>query len=174
MLNEEFEKLKAAAEQGAYTSIAVNADGAPVWRGFVPWEKSVSAFNMRTPKITIAAEDLNDASVTEAIKKCRVNGLYIYVPLDDYSFIADLPGLQDLFILRGENIKDLSFAAGLNELFMFYIEDAQIPDLDPLAKACGSGSFLPGRCFGFKSCRIGDDSALKNADFRISEYIVRP
>ena len=60
MQQEQYLRLKEAAKDHAFTSIAVNSDGMPVTSGSVPWERSVSAFNMRAPKITLSAEDLAD------------------------------------------------------------------------------------------------------------------
>lgn len=77
MLQEQYEKLMQAAAEGAYMSIAVNSDGTPVRGSFVPWERTVSAFNMKKPEITIAVSDLQDAEVIDALKRCVLTGCYI-------------------------------------------------------------------------------------------------
>ena len=38
-----------------------------------------------------------------------------------------------------ENIKDIGFARPLADLFMFYIGEACIPRIAPLAEACSRG-----------------------------------
>ena len=172
MRQDQFEKLKKAAEENAYLSIAVSEDGTPVRSGPVPWEKSVSAFNMKPPKVTLAAADLSDPEVLDALSRCRIIGCYIFAPLEDYGFIAGFSDLADLFIRRGENIKDIAFVSGLSELFMFYLEDADIPDLEPLAE-CARREGGPPKCFGFRNCRIGDASALTGAYVHTSELFFR-
>lgn len=174
MLQDQYSQLLRAAEENAYMSIAVNRDGSPVSGGFIPWERTVSAFNMRMPKLTVAAYDLEDESVMSALKKCVLTGCYIYTELDDYRFIGEFGKLQDLFILHGRQIRDLSFLKGLNDLFMFYIEDASIPDLKPLVDACNKGAGLPGKCFGFRNCRVTDTSSLLDIQFVLSELLVWP
>lgn len=88
MLESERLKLKAAAEAGGYMSIAINVDNTPVRGCFVPWERTVSAYNMKIPRLTIAADDLQDMKVMDDLKRCRLLGLYCFTPLDDYEFIA--------------------------------------------------------------------------------------
>lgn len=100
MLESERTKLADAAAHGDYMSIAINEDGEPVRGGFVPWERTVSAFNMNTPKITICIADLQDESIMEDLKKCKLTGLYILAPLADYQFISEFSGLRDVFIFR--------------------------------------------------------------------------
>ena len=174
MLHDQYSRLIRAAEENAYMSIAINEDGSPVSEGFVPWERTVSAFNMRTPKLTVAAGDLADGSVMSALKKCTLTGCYIYTELDDYRFIGEFGQLQDLFFLHGRQMRDLSFLRSLSDLFMFYIEDASIPDLKPLIDACNKGADLPGKCFGFRNCRVADTSALLDIKFVLSELLVWP
>ena len=59
MLTEERKKLKAAAAAHEYMSIGINSDSQPVRGGFIPWEVTAHAFNMKTPLVTIAAADLD-------------------------------------------------------------------------------------------------------------------
>ena len=173
MQQDQYEKLIKAAEENAYLSIGISADGTPVWSGPVPWEKTVSAFNMKPPKVTLSAEDLSDPAVMDALSRCRINGCYIVAPLKDYGFISGFAELRDLSILCGENIRDLSFVRGLKELFMFYLENACVPDLEPLAAACAGSTFGPSKCIGFRNCEIGDASALTESDIRFSELFFR-
>ena len=174
MLQDQYEKLVKTAEENGYLSIGVNADGTPVKGGIIPWERTVSAFNMRPPQLTVSAADLNDVTVTGLLEKCRVVGCYIFEGLDDYSFIEKLGDIRDLFILHGDKIKDLYFLRQLRDLFMFYIEDASLPDLRPLIEVCGEGAGGPGKCFGFRNCRVEDTSALKDIRFTLSELLIWP
>ncbi len=172
MQQDQFEKLVKDAEENAYLSIGINKDGTPVTGGFVPWEKTISAFNMKTPKVTLAVSDLSDKAVSEALEKCRVIGCYIFAPLMDYSFVSGFKELSDLFILHAENMKDLAFLRGLSDLFMFYLSDAVLPDIAPLAYAFASGDRIPGKCLGLCNCSIEDVSALAKADIRFSELLI--
>ena len=174
MQQDQFEKLFKAAEEGAYLPIGITEDGTPVTGGFVPWEKTISAFNMKTPKVTLAVSDLSDEAVLEMLGKCRITGCYILAPLKHYGFISGFKDLQDLFILHAEYMKDLSFLRGLTELFMFYLKDAALPDIAPLAEAFASGDRIPGKCLGLCNCSIEDVSAFAKADIRFSELLIWP
>lgn len=174
MRQEEQEKLRSTAEENGYLSIGINRDGEPVRSGSVPWERTVSAFNMKTPKITLAAEDLDNEEIMSLLKKCHVNGCYIMTALNDYSFLSDFGEIRDLFIRHGGQLKDLSFMKDMKELFIFYLEDAALPDLKPLIDCCNSAGELPGKCFGFRNCRIEDTSALQEIAFTVSELLVWP
>lgn len=174
MQQDQYEKLTAAAAQNDYLSIAVNADGVPVSSGFIPWVRTVSAFNMKPPTLTLAAADLQNDSVMELLGRCRVQGCYIYTSLPDYGFITYFPELRDLFIRCGGQVRDLSFVRRLPGLFLFYLEDAVLPDLRPLIDNCNEGDFGPGKCFGFYHCRVGDTSALRDVQFVLSELLVWP
>lgn len=174
MLESERIKLADAAAHGECLSIAINKDEGPVRGGFIPWEHTVSAFNMSTPEITISAADLQDSSIMEDLKMCDLIGLYIMTSLEDYRFISEFSGLRDIFIRHGSNIKDLTFLQNKPGLFMFYLEDADVPDLVPLIENCNQGEKLPGKCFGFYHCKVEDTSALENVHFIISELLVWP
>lgn len=174
MLESERMKLKEAAKLGDYMSIAINKDGEPVYGGFVPWEQTASAFNMRTPKVTLAADDLRNSEIMQDLKKCRLAGLYIFTPLENYDFVAEFKRLQDLFIRKGENIRSLSFIRDMPELFMFYLENAKLANLESLISNFNNGKSFAGKCMGFYHCSVSDTSALQNVDFTTSELLIWP
>ena len=101
MEKEQYDKLMEAASKHAYMSIAVNEDGSPVRGSFVPWERTTSAFNMRTPEVTLSVSDLQDEQIMDALRSCDLAGCYLFTALPDYSFLSDFTGLWDLFILHG-------------------------------------------------------------------------
>ena len=174
MLDSELEKLKDIAAEEGYLSFAVNGDGMPVTMGPVPWERTLSAFNMRHPKVTLAKEDLQDEEIMGLVRQCRVIGCYLFAPLSDYGWIAGLPELEDLSIYGGEGVKDLSFTRHLPDLFLFLLEGAKIPDLKDLVDNCNEGQSGPGKCFCFVNCEVEDTSALREVDFTLSELLVHP
>lgn len=155
-------------------SIAINKDGEPVYGGFVPWEQTASAFNMRTPKVTLAADDLRNSEIMQDLKKCRLAGLYIFTPLGNYDFVSEFKRLQDLFICKGENIRSLSFIRDMPELFMFYLENAKLANLESLITNFNNGKSFAGKCMGFYHCSVSDTSALQNVDFTTSELLIWP
>ena len=163
-----------AASKHAYMSIAVNEDGSPVRGGFVPWEQTTSAFNMRTPEVTLSVSDLQDEKIMDALRSCDLAGCYLFTALPDYGFLSDFTGLRDLFILHGENIPDLSFLRSMSGLFMFYLEDATLPDLRPLVDCCNASKSFAGKCLGFYRCRVEDTSALSDVNCILSELLVWP
>ena len=152
------EILREAASGQGYTSIAINKDGKHVGGCFIPWKLTSSAINMKTPRVTLAVEDLQDEAIMADVKKCKVLGCYIMIPLEDYSFVQQFHELCDLFILYGKNISDLSFAQDMPNLCLFYLEDAKLTDIRPL----------------IDNCEIQDTSAMKDADFMISELLIWP
>lgn len=174
MLESERIKLKEAAKLGDYMSIAINKEGEPVHGGFVPWNNTASAFNMRTPKVTLAADDLQVPEIMQDLKKCRLAGVYIFTSLENYDFVSEFKRLQDLFIRKGENIRSLSFIRDMPELFMFYLENAELANLDSLIMNFNHGERLPGKCMGFYHCKVEDTSALKEVDFVTSELLIWP
>lgn len=174
MRPEEREKLRAAASENDYMSIAVNNDDTPVRSVFIPWEATVHAYNMQTPKVTISKDDLQDSGIMKEIRRCKLTGCYIFTPLEDYSFLSSFHDLEDLFILHGDLITDLSFILGKPELFMFYLENAKLKTIGPLVKNCNHGKRDMPKCFGFYHCEIKDTSALKTAKFYISELLIWP
>ena len=78
------EVLRETASEQGYTSIAINKDGKHVGGCFIPWKLTSSAINMKTPRITLAVEDLQDETIMADVKKCKVLGCYIMIPLEDY------------------------------------------------------------------------------------------
>lgn len=174
MQQDQYDYLKAKAAAGEVVSIAVNKDGKPSRGVFIPWEHTASAFNMKTPRVTLAADDLQDDTVMGLLRACYVIGCYIFTPLTDYSFLAEFDRISDLFILKGENMRDLSFLQNYKKLFMFYLEDATLPGLQPLVDTCTASRMMPGKCLGFYHCTIEDTAALLSADFYISELLVWP
>lgn len=174
MQTKEREKLREAAQNHAYTSIAINKDGAPIHGIFIPWEKTATAMNMKMPRITITVEDLKNEEIIKKLQQCHLIGCYILTPLDDYQFISQFHELWDLFILYGEKVHDLSFIQNMPKLFLFYLEDAKLKDIKPLIDNCKLGNSLPGKSFGFYHCEIEDTSAMQEADFIISELLIWP
>lgn len=174
MLAKERENLAKAADERACISIAISEDGTPFRGCFVPWERTVSAMNMKLPNITLAADDLQDASVMEDLGKCEVIGCYLFTALEDYQFLCEFTEIMDLFILKGKYMRDLSFVKNMPHLFLFYLEEAVLPDLEPLVEICNQGDKLPGKCLGFYRCQVKDTSALSKVDFLLSELLVWP
>ena len=64
------EILREAASEQGYTSIAINKDGKHVGGCFIPWKLTSSAINMKTPRVTLAVEDLQDEAIMADVKKC--------------------------------------------------------------------------------------------------------
>lgn len=120
LLEPERMKVREVEKIGDYMSIAINKDREPVRRDFIPWKNTATAFNMRTPKITLAADDIQVSEIMRDLNNCKLKGLYIFSPLEKYDFVSEFTSLQDLFICKGQNIWSLSFIRRLPELFMLY------------------------------------------------------
>ena len=154
-----------------YLSIGITENGEPYGPLAVPWDNMANAFNMKTPQVYLSAEDIKDPQMIESLKKYELIGCYIFDALDDYSFIADFKDLNDVFIMNGDNITDISFMKDLKEWFMFYIEKAKLKNLDALFPKGKKVGIMP-YCIGFGGCEIEDISALENPEIYLSELIV--
>lgn len=174
MQNEVRQLLAEAAENNSYLSIAIRESDTPIRGGFIPWVKTGTVFNMRTPDITLSVYDLEDGSIMADLKKCHLVGIYIFTALQDYSFLEGFREVQNLFILHGENISDLSFVYHMPELFMIYLEDASLPDLVPVIERFNKTKRLAGKCIGLRNCKVEDTSALAQMRFYTSEFLIWP
>ena len=174
MLEDQYRQLMQAAEEQAWMSVAIRETEAPIRALGIPWERTVTAFNMRKPKLTLAKDDLRDPEILDALRRCRLVGCYVFVPLDDYAFLSAFSQMQDLVLLHAGAVKDLSFLRHMPELFLFYLTEADIPDLEPLISICNEGRSGPGKCFGFRNCRVADTSALREIRFFLSELLIWP
>ena len=117
---------------------------------------------------------LQNPEILDALRRCRLVGCYIFVPLDDYAFLSAFSQMQDLVLLHAGAVKDLSFLRHMPELFLFYLTEADIPDLEPLISICNEGRSGPGKCFGVRNCRVADTSALREIRFFLSELLIWP
>ena len=152
--------------------IGITSDGVGYSMFNIPWESTAHAFNMRTPDIYFAPEDMYDPEIIELLGKYKVIGCYIFTEMEDYSFLEQFTDMQDLHIRYGKNLKNLSFMKNMKEWFMLYIEDAHLDNLDAAfdreEKRCGFYSY----CVGFCNCKIEDVSAIAKSGVRLSELLI--
>ena len=127
---------------------------------------------MKTPDIILTVEDLFNDVIIYELSCCHIIGVYIFTPLKDYSFLSQFTEVRDLFILHAESIDELSFVQNMPDLYMFYIESANLPDLDPLIETYNSGNHINSARFGFAFCDIADTSALQRVKYPISELLI--
>ena len=170
MRDEERRKLEDG--QGKGVSIGITDDGS-AWGGIIsiPWEKTSHAFNMKTPKVFMAPEDLNDRALMNNLKSAHVLGCYVFTPLSDYSFIAELPEVRDINIRSGNQLSDLSFLSGHRAWNMLHLELARLKDLEPIYQSSLLERRMPGFCLSFAGCEVEDMSALYGVE-PISELII--
>ncbi len=169
MLDKERELLY--SRKSEYLSIGITDGGKRITSIHIPWELTAHAFNMQTPDIYIAPEDLKDKELIDKIKSFHVMGCYAFTALDNYGFIAELNEVRDIYIIDGVNIKDLSFLSELGEWQMLHIESAHLKDLEPIYESSKIGRMFPSFCFSFAGCTVDDASALSKVK-RISELII--
>lgn len=159
------------SHKSEYLSIGITKDGIPRGSIRVPWELTASAFNMRVPDVYLAPDDLDDPQMMETLGKFHMTGCYIFVSLEDYSFLGNFPELWDVYIYNGTKVTDLSFMLQLPEWKQFYLEDAVLEHLEDLFPKDGIRR-LHHRCVGFTNCKITDISALEQDTFRLSELVI--
>ena len=163
MLASQREKL--LQYEGKYLKFGITEGGIPRTSIPVPWEGTAHAFNMRTPDVYLAPEDLQDAELLAQLQEFRILGCYIFAPLESYSFLEGFTTLQDLYIRGGAAIRDLSFLKELKDLSMFYLEDAALQDLEHLF----TGDGFYGYCLGLCNCRVAELTPLHH---RLSELLI--
>ncbi len=118
-----------------YLSIGITQDG-DIQRVIpIPWQQTGTAFNMRRPTVHICPEDLEDKALMALLESYQVRGMYIFTPLEDYSFIARFKGLWDVYILRFGGWIDVSFMREIPGWTMFHLRDAIVPDISPVFRS---------------------------------------
>jgi hypothetical protein len=170
MLLSEREKL--FSEEKKTIGLGISKEGKPYDVLPIPWDKTSNAFNMRTPNIYIAPEDLQNQEIMSQIAKKKVDGCYIFEELKDYTFLKDFTEIRDLYIRKGKNIKDLSFMSEMKKWYMLLLEDVKLDHLDELYPPVGVKPPQFGYCMAFYHCDIKDVSALKEKNLYMSELII--
>jgi len=95
------ERAKLDAYNRQRISIGITEKGIRKHSGYVPWEHTGHAFNMRTPDIYFVESDFYDSQILSRLEELEVVGCYIFVPLRDYSFLSNFTRLEDLYISPG-------------------------------------------------------------------------
>lgn len=169
----ETERQKLFDPKREYLQLGISEGGVHYNTTAVVWVNTVSAYNMRCPNVSIAPEDLQDKEIFDRICSLKVIGLYIYAPLDDYSFISRFPDLMDLCIRCAHKLKNLDFLKDTPDLGMLFLDGATLPDLDIIWKVKASGGgFLPFRCVGLFNCNIGRATEPFKPSQRFTEFLV--
>ena len=142
------ERIKFKNYSSKRISIGITENGVRRYSGFIPWESTGHAFNMRTPNIYFEEADLHDSTILNRLELFEVIGCYIFTPLSDYSFLSRFNKIEDLYIEHAQNLRDLSFAQNMNEWFMCYLEDATLENLDDLFMQKAHTTGIHAYCFG--------------------------
>lgn len=166
------ERIKLDMYEQKRISIGITENGIRRYSGYIPWENTGHAFNMRTPSIYFEESDFYDPIIRSRLNELEVIGCYIFTPLKNYSFLSDFTLIEDLYIEHGHNIRNLSFAQNMTEWFMCYLEDAEIDNLDDLFLQKKHTTELRPYCFGLTNCSVKDPSAISKSSIRLSELII--
>lgn len=154
-----------------YVSIGITPGAQPRTSFWVPWERTGNAHNMRVPDIFLDPGDLQEAQVWAWLDSRKVNGCFIFCPLEDYSFLSRLPHLEGITILRGGALRDLHFLRDLPNWFQLHVEDAELEDLADLFPE-GRKQQIIGYCVCLAGCTVRDHTALLRPDIRLSELVI--
>lgn len=167
------ERIKFENYSNKRISIGITENGVRRHSGFIPWESTGHAFNMRTPNIYFEEADLHDPAILNRLELFEVIGCYIFTPLSDYSFLSRFNKIEDLYIEHAQNMRDLSFAQNMSEWFMCYLEDATLENLDDLFLQKTRATGIHSCCFGLTNCQINDIDAIAASSIRLAELIIR-
>ena len=161
MITSEREKLR--NKDSDYLSIGITSGGFPRMSVGIPWVATVHAYNMRTPDVYLSPEDLQDEELMRVFESYKVIGCYIWVPLDDYSFLARFKELQDINIKNGDAITNLDFVSELYECRMLYLQNANLKNLDVIVEVKKNSTAMFGclRCIGLDNCVVEDLSVFE-------------
>ncbi|MBE6960788.1 MAG: hypothetical protein E7448_08750 [Ruminococcaceae bacterium] len=172
MIRSQVERL--ANKTGEYLSIGITQGGEPRSSFSVPWVSTAHAFNMRTPDVFLAPEDLLDEQIMAVVGTFKVNGCYIYAPMEHYDFLTQFKDLQDLTIVNGDAIRNLDFLEALTDCRMLYLQNAQLPNLNIIAdmKKRSKPMSLILQCIGLDNCTVEDLSIFETADVHFSEFLI--
>lgn len=169
MLESQSEILK--KQDKSYLSIGITEDGNPQRVIPVPWQYTSNAYNMRCPTVYLTPGDLEDEALMTELESFQVRGMYIFTPLEDYSFITRFPGLWDIYICRGGGWIDLDFMGKLPEWSMFHLRDAIVPDISPVFTSRRE-MLLKRRKVCLTNYRIDSPEDDSDSDIFISELLV--
>ncbi len=159
------EKLKACDPE--YCFLGITADGEKCRTIPAPWDSTVACMNMKLPDVFLSPEEIRDPKILQMLEQIKVRSVFIFVPLDEYTFLAGFHALCQLYIFFGKNLKDLSFLEGKDSLYQLYIEDADLEDISALGRLKKAG--LQGMCFGLYNASVRDLSPLSHYDGHYSE-----
>ena len=154
-----------------YVSIGINKGAQHISGGWAPWDSMANCFNMRTPRVFFDAEELQDPEVWQWLESKKVNGCYIFCPLEDYSFLSRLTHLEDITIHKGGALRDLGFLRSLPDWFQLHIEDAVLEDLGDLFPD-GIRKGIHSYCVCLSGCAVKDISALCRPEIWLSELVI--
>lgn len=172
MITSEREKLR--NKDSDYLSIGITSGGFPRMSVGIPWVATVHAYNMRTPDVYLSPEDLQDEELMRVFESYKVIGCYIWVPLDDYSFLARFKELQDINIKNGDAITNLDFLSELYECRMLYLQNAKLKNLDTIVEVKKNSTAMFGclRCIGLDNCVVEDLSVFETEKVHFSEFLI--
>lgn len=172
MITSEREKLR--NKDSEYLSIGITSGGVPRMSVGIPWETTAHAYNMRTPNIYLSPEDLHDEELMRGLESYKVIGCYIWVPMDNYSFLARFKGLQDINIKNGDAITKLDFLSELYECRMLYLQNAKLKSLDIIVEVKKNSTAMFGclRCIGLDNCEVEDLSVFETEKVKFSEFLI--
>ncbi len=172
MIDSQWKKLNSYTSE--YLSIGITIGGEPQNSIWVPWESTAHAYNMRTPNVYLAPDDLTDNKIMNLLETYKVIGCYIWAPLEDYSFLAHFKDLEDISIKNGDSIRELEFLSGLSECRMLYLQNATLKNLNFLIDAKKNSKAMFGclRCIGLDNCDVKDLSVFETEKVHFSEFII--
>lgn len=170
----EEEKKNLLSINKEYLSIGITEGGESYNAISVPWERTGNAYNMRTPDVYLAPEDLEDSEIMELISKFKISGCYIWTPLRDYSFLSSFKYMFDLNIKWADNMKNLDFLKEMYHCYMLFLHNAHLENIDVILDVKKSGKTVFGafECVGLCNCYIDDVSRFEKEHVRFNEFLV--
>ncbi len=167
MLENQRQKLY-AMDNKTYLSIGISDDGTTYGQYPVPWVSTANAYNMKLPDIYISKDDIYDKKIMDKIKEFKVNGCYIFCPLDDYVFLNSFHDIFDLNIYFAYNLTDLSFLTNFTYCRLLFISNAHLKNVNEVFEKNKANP----KCLALYNCVIDDISYLKETNYFFSELVV--
>ena len=172
MQKAEYGKLLSLA--GERISIGITPSGKPQKTVPIIWEGATQSFEMQPPGVYLTAKDLKNSEILSLLDATKVVGLYIWEPLEDYSFISHFKYLEDISIKSADALSNLNFLKGLDFCKMLYLQNANLENLNTIIeiKKQNKENFKLLSAVALDNCKVGDLSAFEEEEIIFIEFLI--
>lgn len=163
------EKEKLFTRDSEFISVGISEEGRSYGSYMIPWSTTANAYKMKTPKVYLSKEDLNNPEIMDKLATFKVQGCYVYCELENYDFLKRFPDITDLTIHQATHLKDLSFLETLTNCRLLFLSKAHLPHID---QVIGKNAQARPQCVALYDCVVEDISRLKEQNVFFNELVI--